>query len=89
MCSLLHLPLLCEDKNVQYVYVPSKIVSMRYPYQQMDASLTTAGTREKLWSQSTGHCRVNHDERSVRPHATDTRDEGQSRKTHDMNESKT
>lgn len=31
LAILLHLPLLCEDKNVPYVYVPSKVCHFTFP----------------------------------------------------------
>ena len=63
LAILLHLPLLAEDKNVQYIYVPSKIVScitVAFARSGLTGGITGLGTC--LRCEPTGDCCEHHDQ---------------------------
>ena len=84
LAILLHLPLLCEDKNVPYVYVPSKVALGRacgVSRAVIAASITTNVSDRDFFQ--TWHM-LTKKIGSKRPHASDKRVEEQSRTFDDL-----
>lgn len=64
LAILLHLPLLCEDKNVPYVYVPSKTSLGRAVRSALNAKLRINTNSFAEWSLSSSHRSQHHNQRS-------------------------
>ena len=67
---LLHIPLLCEDKNVPYVFVRSKQVSVN-TCSASSAELDCAGAGAGLRGEQAGDRRLGHPERGQSDQAAD------------------